>query len=1145
MNLKYLNDVLKLENLSQDFIDFKEKATSKDTLLISQNSGERIHLASALQKPIIYVAKDTYSAIITHQKLKTYDNSTVLLQPNEDLLFYRKTFQKSIAGDRVKALYAFANKDSNILVTSPIALLQMVPKKSRLLMSVFMLKVGDEIDTFTLADKLIELGYIKEEMCEEKNTFSVHGDIVDVFLSHMNMPIRISFDYDTVENIKTFDVETMLSLGSINEVMLLPNNDLLFEDEEIIKAIKLARNDVDKAPAVALERLNQILDELSQSTTCNQSHQWLIPYLSKSLDTIFDYRKDAIIVFDELDSIKSLLSNYQKEHQARVSELKQKGEITKSHIMSVLSETELNNKLASVIKLGYSNIVSSSTLINPQEIIKFNVKKINNYILHYDKLIEDLRTFRNIHMMVLVCQPTKERARALYNSLKSEDVACTLVDSEIKFKEGIFVVPEDISDGFIYPTAHLAVIGVDNIARRGASEQKKKNRTSVFVMPQVGDYVVHEVHGIGKCLGLKRMKSAGIEQDFILVEYKDGGLLYVPTSQMNRLSRYSGAEAAPKLSSLGGHDFAKLKDSVKKSLKKMAIDLVDLYAKRMNKQGFKYSEDDEIMIDFENGFEYVPTEDQVEAIKDIKQDMEKGIIMDRLLCGDVGYGKTEVALRAIFKTVLDNKQAAILVPTTVLAQQHYNTAKARFAPYGVDVELISRLRTKKEIEKTLENLKTGKTPVVVATHRLLSKDVQFKDLGLLVLDEEQRFGVQHKEKLKVLKNNLNVLTLSATPIPRTLNMSLIGVRDISVLDTPPVDRMPVQTSVTELTDALIEDTIRRELARDGQVFILYNEVQTIDRFAEDVRAIVPEARVIVGHGQMSGEELEDVIDKFYSKQADVLVCTTIIENGVDIKDANSLIVCNADKLGLSQLYQLRGRVGRSNKLAYAYFTISPNKVLTDQALKRLNAIMDYTELGSGFKIAMRDLEIRGAGTILGKEQHGHIEKVGYDMYCKLLQEAVDEIRGIKHSNVICQVDALIDAYLSTDYVKDENSRLKIFRDILDINTKEDVESLEKRLKDSFGEVPIPLINLMHISLAKNIAQELEIEHIVINNKECCITFANAEFLKSEKMMEAMLDEKNGATILNETKPKVQFNFNVKTNIEKLYSLIEFMLQACV
>ena len=1143
MNLKYLSNILKLENLSQEFVDFKNKATLFDTLCLSQNAGERIHLAAALEKPVIYVAKDTYSAIIAHQKLKTYNNSSVLLQPNEDLLFYRKTFPKSMAGDRLKALYSFAKGDSNILVTSPIALLQFVPKASRLLMSVSKLKVGDQIDTYTLADKLVELGYIKEEMCEEKNTFSMHGDIVDVFLSHMNMPIRISFEYDTIDNIKTFDVETMLSLGSLQEVMLLPNNDLLFDEEEIQKAIDLVKKDIAKAPATASDRLNQIADELQDSTVCSQSHQWLIPYLSQSLDTLFDYRKDLILVLDEIDSIKSLLVNYQKEHQSRVSELRLKGEVTKAHVMSVLSDSELSSKLKSVVKLGFSNIASSSTLINPKEIIKFNVKKVNNYILHYDKLITDIQLFRNSHMMVIVCQPTKERAKALYNALIDEDVACKLVDAPLEFKEGVFVVPEDIQDGFIYPSAHLALIGVDDIARKSASEQKKKNRTSVFVIPQVGDYVVHEFHGIGKCLGLKRMKSGGFEQDYILVEYRDGGLLYVPTSQMNRLSRYSGSESTPKLSILGGHDFAKLKDSVKKSLKNMAIDLVDLYAKRMNKQGFKYSEDDELMIDFENGFEYTPTADQVEAIKDIKQDMEKGIIMDRLLCGDVGYGKTEVALRAIFKTILDNKQAAILVPTTVLAQQHYNTAKARFAPYDVDVELISRLKTKKEIEATLERLKTGKAQVVVATHRLLSKDVQFKDLGLLVLDEEQRFGVQHKEKLKVLKNNLNVLTLSATPIPRTLNMSLIGVRDISVLDTPPVDRLPIQTSVTELTDALIEDTIKRELARDGQVFILYNEVETINRFAADVQAIVPEAKVVVAHGQMSGDELEDVIEKFYTKKADVLVCTTIIENGIDIKDANSLIVCNADKLGLSQLYQLRGRVGRSNKIAYAYFTVNPNKILTDQALKRLNAIMDYTELGSGFKIAMRDLEIRGAGNILGKEQHGHIEKVGYDMYCKLLQEAVDDIRGIKHTNVVCQVDALIDAYLSTEYVKDDNSRLKIFRDILDINSYQDIENLTNRLKDSFGEVPIPLINLMHISLAKNLAQELLIEHIVINNLTTEITFVDAEFTKSERIMSAMFDKKYDATLLNEAKPKVKFNFKTKSNVEKLDLLIDFMLHA--
>ena len=849
------------------------------------------------------------------------------------------------------------------------------------------------------------------------------------------------------------------------------------------------------------------------------------------------------MVLDEVDGIKSLIVNHLKEHQARCQELIQNGEITKAHVSCILTEADVEEHLDKVLKLGYSNLASSSTYLKPKQILKPSVNRINNYVLHYDKLITDLPQFINGGLMVVICQATKDRAKALQKALQDQDIPCAYKEEMLEYKHGIYVVPEDILEGFIYPSAKLVVIGVENIVKNSHKEEKVRNRKSVFVMPQVGDYVVHEFHGIGKCLGLVRMKNLSVEQDYVLIEYKNGGKLYLPISQMNKLSRYSGSDKVPQLSSLGGHDFARLKENVKKSLKQMAIDLVDLYSKRMNQKGFKYSEDDALMKEFEDGFEYTPTIDQEEAIKDVKHDMEKGVIMDRLICGDVGYGKTEVALRAIFKTILDNKQAAILVPTTVLAQQHYQTASARFAPYGVGIELISRLRSKKQIDESLKRLKSGESQVVVATHRLLSKDVQFKDLGLLVLDEEQRFGVAHKEKLKVLKNNLNVLTLSATPIPRTLNMSLIGVRDISVLETPPVNRIPIQTSVTELTDALIEDTIKRELGRGGQVFILYNEVETINRFASHVEELVPEAKVIVAHGQMKSDELEDRVEEFYLKKANVLVCTTIIENGIDIPDANTLIVCNADKLGLSQLYQLRGRVGRSNRLAYAYFTVNPNKVLTDQALKRLNAIMDYTELGSGFKIAMRDLEIRGAGNILGKEQHGHIEKVGYDMYCKLLQEAVDDIKGIKHSNINCQVDVVINAYLDKDYVPDENSRLKVLRDIIDITTKEDVEMLKTRLKESFGEVPEPLQNLINVGFAKNMAQALEVEHILINNMTCELIFNNADFIKNEKLMEAVSNYGKKATLINDVKPKIKFDFKLTSNVDKLNALIEFLIEA--
>ena len=1144
MDLKYLNNVLSLENLSEEFSKLKKDILEKDTLCITLNSGERIHIAAALDKKMIYVAKDSYSALMAYQKLKTYQNNISLLQPNDDLLFYRKTFQKSITGDRIKALYEFATNQSKILVTSPLALLQYLPKKERLLKNVKTYKVNDEVDIYEFMQSLVNMGYSKEDACEEKNTFSNNGDIIDVFLPYMSMPIRISFWGDTIENIKTFDIETMLSIGEMQEITIYPNNDLLYEEKELEEGILKAQKEISKLQAAAADRANQVLQDIKDLQLISQQHQWLIPFLTKHNDLIYDYLDDGIMVLDEVDAIKGLIVNHLKEHNERVKELTQKGEVTKAHQNCILDMEMVEAHLDKILKLGFSNLVSSSTLLNPKQVLKPNVKRLNNYILNYDKLIDDLNLYLNSGIMVVLCQATKDRAKALYNSLIDQDVPCAYKEEELQYKKGIYIVPEDIHEGFIYPSAGLVLIGVENIVKNSHKEERAKSKkSSIFVMPQVGDYVVHEFHGIGKCLGLVRMKNLNVEQDYVLVEYKNGGKLYVPISQLNKLSRYSGSEKAPTLSSLGGEDFARLKNSVKKSLKEIAIDLVDLYSKRMNQKGFKYSDDNELMEDFEQRFEFTPTIDQIEAIKDVKNDMERGVIMDRLICGDVGYGKTEVALRAIFKTLLDNKQAAILCPTTILAQQHYLTAKERFAPYGIDIELISRLKSQKQINESLQKIKSGEAQVVVATHRLLSKDVQFKDLGLLVLDEEQRFGVAHKEKLKVLKNSLNVLTLSATPIPRTLNMSLIGVRDISVLETPPINRIPIQTSVTELTDGLLEDAIKRELARGGQVYILYNEVETINKFADHVKEVVPEAEVIVAHGQMKSAELEEKIEKFYLKKANVLVCTTIIENGIDIPEANTLIVCDSDKLGLSQLYQLRGRVGRSNKLAFSYFTVNPDKVLTDSALKRLNAIMDYTELGSGFKIAMRDLEIRGAGNILGKEQHGHIEKVGYDMYCKLLQEAVDEIRGVQHSNVNCQVDVVINAYLDKDYVKDENSRLKVLRDILDITSKEDVEVLLKRLEGSFGEVPIPLQNLINVGFAKNMAQALDVEHILINNRTCSMTFSSADFIKNEKLMDSILKMGDKATLSNEAKPKVIFDFKMSSNVDKLNALIAFLISA--
>ena len=663
-------------------------------------------------------------------------------------------------------------------------------------------------------------------------------------------------------------------------------------------------------------------------------------------------------------------------------------------------------------------------------------------------------------------------------------------------------------------------------------------------MPKVGDYVVHDNYGIGVYAGVEQLQTFGIKRDFLVINYAGTDKLYVPVDAVDKLQRFSGSDITPKLNKLGSKDFQKLKAKVKESVKEMAFDLLELYSKRQNSKGYKYSPDTPWQKEFEDAFEFVETEDQLNATAEIKADMERGIVMDRLLCGDVGYGKTEVALRAVFKTVMDNKQVAILAPTTILAKQHFITATKRFAESGIKCALLSRFQSKEEIKRSLEQIRSGQISVVIATHRLLSQDVVFHDLGLLVLDEEQRFGVEHKEKLKAFKNNINVLTLSATPIPRTLNMALTGIRDISVLETPPKMRLPIETYVTEMSDNLLADALNRELDRDGQAFVLYNRVDNIYSIADDIQRLVPQAKVVVGHGQMSDNELESVINKFYNKEANVLVSTTIIENGLDLPDANTLIVYDADRLGLSALYQLRGRVGRSDRLAYAYFTTRQGKVLTADALKRLTAIMDFTEFGSGFKIAMRDLEIRGAGNVLGKEQHGHIAKVGYDMYCKLLQEAVEEVNGtggIDASNVELKVE--IDAYLESNYISSADDKIKIYKEIGELCSLEDKERFVQTLKESYGAPNASLLNLIDLSLIKNMAGRIGVKSVTINSKGAGLTFTNNVF-RNEKVICTISDWANECVLSVKDEPILVFNVS-KVDISQKINIILKFLEKCV
>lgn len=1140
MNVK---ELLQLNNLGKDLTNLHRCAQEgRDCAVFSVGEGEKIHIASHLDKFVLYVAKDAFKVSSLFNRLHDYYGDRVAILPaNEELLLHRKTYHKSLLAQRIDALYDLARGKLDCLVVSPQALAQYLPSKDALLDSVIDLRQGDRIDLYALIDKLAVMGYAREDAVEEKGTFSVAGDIISVFPPQLDLPVRISFFDDQIETIKLFSPDTLMSVRQIDSVRFMPDNDMLLTQKIIEGGLDRARKAIDRLASDIAQNAESIYSRLAASSVCSQQMQWLLPFVSNNMSTVFDYlNDDAVIVLDEPGAIDEQLGLYVKEHLGRVKQLAETGDVLKEHSKSLLSRDETVGKISRFTKVGFSYLASTNAIFSPQEIFNIKCVALSKYTVHYDALINDLKAFDKSGYTTLVCMGDEVSASSLRQNLISEEVGCSFVQDICDRRAGIFILPIEISKGFVYPSAKVAVLGREDVTRTRKSVETKKSK--VFTMPKVGDFVVHELHGIGKCLGTKFIEMGNISAEYVVVEYKNAELLYVPVDKLDRLSRYNGSDRQPRLSAIGGKEFEKVKQGVKASIKSMAINLVELYSQRQSKQGYKYSEDDELQKEFEDAFPYEPTKDQLTAVKEIKSDMLRGMIMDRLLCGDVGYGKTEVALRAIFKTICHNKQAVILCPTTILARQHYNTARERFKDFGIDIELISRLQTQRQIDESVARLSTGQSLFAVGTHRLLSSDMHFHDLGLIVLDEEQRFGVEHKEKLKLIKKNVNVLTMSATPIPRTLNMALTGIRDISVLETPPSNRLPVQTYVCELSDGLIADAVTRELARGGQVFILYNRVNGIENFASKVSSLVPQAKVDYAHGRMSADMLEDKIGRFYSKEYDVLVSTTIIENGIDVPDANTLIICEANRLGLSQMYQLRGRVGRSNRIAYTYFTVNPDGVLTSDATKRLSAILDYTELGSGFKIAMRDLEIRGAGNILGKEQHGHIEKVGYDMYCKLLKQTVDELQGLsadKETEV--KLNLSFGAYIDKTYIADADMRMRIYRDILDLDTQEALDRLKVSVCESYGKMPVECEYLFELGLIRNLAGKIGVRQIDVNAKQAYMTFASGECFKNKDVMLAVGDMGESVNLTYEEFPKLFFACKFRPIGEKLLNIKKFLL----
>lgn len=1106
-----------------------EKLSAVSVLRVCE--GAKVHIISQIPTKKLVVCSDSLGAKSLFRKLKGWGIKVDYLPYRDDVLIARKSFSSQNVRERTCTLSDMACGDFDVVVTSADSLLQLFPKKE--LVKEFSVTVAKEdlISPQALADRLALAGYKRQTMIADAGDFAVRGDIVDVYSTN-GTAYRINFFDELVEDIKVIDVETMLSSNDVESVRFAPASDVILSEKDYDDA----REKLDfyrdvKYAAEAKERLSV--------GACDPSLVWALPFMQGATAPIFDYLdKTDVIVFDEPKVVCDKLQILIKEFDGRIKNLLEGGEILACHKDVYITLSEIRRRLMFVRKLSFCALSLNNQLFEPKYIIEPKTKPVTKYYLDPQTIVQDLRTFVLNGTKTLLACGSKERAKSVIESLRENDVYATY--SEDGNDDGtILATPMAVETGFIYPAQKVCLVGVSECIGKHRSEDGLSHSKEQALAPVAGDYVVHRIHGVGLCEGTTILKTGDFEKEYIVLKYKDGDTLYVATDQMNNLQKFIGEES-PALNKLGGKEFEREKEKVRKSVRKLAVNLVELYAKREKQRGFKYSPDTVWQKEFEDNFEYEETPDQLKAIADIKQDMETGRIMDRLLVGDVGFGKTEVAFRAMFKTVLDSKQAVLLAPTTILARQHYENLIKRLEPFGIKCGLLTRLQSTKETQDLLDGLKKGTVHMVIATHKVLAKAVEFHDLGLLVLDEEQRFGVDHKEKLKEKYPLVNVLTLSATPIPRTLNMSLTGVRDISMLETAPRGRLPVQTYVVGYSDALCVDAITRELARGGQTLILLNNVEALDPYASKLRSLCPDARIITAHGQMLPGQLEERMSAFYDKEFDVLVATTIIENGIDLPDANTLIVIDSGRFGLSQLYQLRGRVGRRGALAHAYFTVPENGALTDTAQKRLNTLLENTDIGSGFKVALADLSIRGAGNLLGAEQSGHIEKVGYEMYLELLDEAVQEVKtGVKKQeikDVEMKVDAA--AFINDSYISGRD-KLRVYKQISKVASVSARDSLVKELEQVYGPVDLPLENLINVALLKNLASNYGVSKIIINRNGAGANFYDADVFKNESLMNAVAKNSGSVVLTTTIPPSMIFEVNKLTAEQKLARLIDF------
>ncbi len=1012
---------------------------------------------------------------------------------------------------RISALEKAKDGKASVYITTLDALNQPVIPKEILVQTELSIKVGESIEPTLLSRKLFEMGYQRASMVEGAGQFSLRGDVFDVFTPLREFPLRIEFFGDEIDSIRVFNEKTQLSVETLSEAQITVAREVVFNDDkkkeligELKKRLKKIKNE-------------KLITELSSDIEKLENQQYFhsidkyINLVYEGMPTFLDYfdKENTIVVIDEPQRMAEKKEALKVEREEQIKALVENGYILPEFsIYEDVEETVL--KILGFKVVGMMNILTSHTLYKPCKIINVTTADTPTYYGKLNLLCEDIINYKNKGYRVVLPVPEKKVSN-FKNYLLNSSIIATETDENASIeKPGVYLLKKSGVMGFNYPEDKFVLLYDASVFGEQKEKKKKptkKNDILSFSDLQPGDYVVHTIHGIGKYIGTEKMTVENVTRDFLKIQYRGTDCLYVPINQLENLNKYIGAaEKEVRLNKLGGQEFTKMKQRVKAACADLADKLIALYAERSRVKGHKYMEDTDLQAMFEQTFPYEETDDQLRSIEEVKKDMESDKPMDRLLCGDVGYGKTEVAMRAAFKCAAEGKQTAYLASTTVLAQQHYNSFKSRMEDFPVKVEMLSRFRSKKEQENIIKRLKAGEIDIVIGTHRLLSKDVEFKDLGLLIVDEEQRFGVEHKERLKEIKNNIEVLTLTATPIPRTLHMSMLGIRDMSVLKEPPQDRYPVQTYVLEYNEQIVANAITKEISRGGQIFYLYNNVQNINSVALRIKELCPDAEVAVAHGKMSETAIEKTFIRMLNGEIDVLVCTTIIETGIDIANANTIIVENSDQLGLSQLYQLRGRVGRSNRLAYCYLTYKKNKALTELSEKRLKTIKEFTEFGSGFKVALRDLEIRGAGNVLGAQQHGQMDAVGYDMYIKLLEEAIKEKKGEETKAVInCKVDIKMNAYIPETYIENHDMRMDMYKKIAGIKTKEDASDITDELIDRFSEPPESVLNLIDISYIKAMAESVGIFELTDFNLKVTFNFFDVSYLDFEKI--SLISEK--------------------------------------